>query len=115
MNLIMQQDFYILQFFKKSSPNVVGYLKIEAETEDHHREITEYLTTKNVGYYVINPPDSRPLKLVIKGLPDDVEPEDIKKDLISKGINIEKVAQLKKFATKAKLPLFLIEITRDER
>ncbi|GFU62396.1 DUF1758 domain-containing protein [Trichonephila clavipes] len=27
MNLIMQQDFYILQFFKKSSPNVVGYLK----------------------------------------------------------------------------------------
>ncbi|GFX60258.1 uncharacterized protein TNCV_283311 [Trichonephila clavipes] len=90
-----------------------GYFKIEAETEDHHREITEYLT-KNVGYYVISPPDSRPLKLVIKGLPDDVEPEDIKQDLISKGIKIEKVAQLKKFATKAKLPLFLIEITRDD-
>ncbi|GFV74119.1 DUF4817 domain-containing protein [Trichonephila clavipes] len=29
MNLIMQQDFYILQFFKKSSPNVVGYLKYD--------------------------------------------------------------------------------------
>ncbi|GFT35163.1 probable RNA-directed DNA polymerase from transposon X-element [Trichonephila clavipes] len=62
-----------------------GYFKIEAETEDHHREITEYLTTKNMEYYVINPPDNRPLKLVIKGLPDDVEPDDIKKDLISKG------------------------------
>ncbi|GFT72678.1 uncharacterized protein TNCV_755831 [Trichonephila clavipes] len=57
---------------------------------------------------------NRPLKLVIKGLPEDVEPEDVKKDLISKGINVEKVAQLKKFATKARLPLFLIEITRDD-
>ncbi|GFT03810.1 nucleic-acid-binding protein from transposon X-element [Trichonephila clavipes] len=91
-----------------------GYFKIEAETEDHHREITAYLTGKSVGYYVINPPENRPLKLVIKGLPEDVEPEDIKKDLISKGINVEKVAQLKKFATKARLPLFLIEITRDD-
>ncbi|GFV62662.1 probable RNA-directed DNA polymerase from transposon X-element [Trichonephila clavipes] len=91
-----------------------GYFKIEAETEDHHREITAYLTGKSVGYYVINPPENRPLKLVIKGLPEDVEPEDVKKDLISKGINVEKVAQLKKFATKARLPLFLIEITRDD-
>ncbi|GFV10824.1 uncharacterized protein TNCV_4705931 [Trichonephila clavipes] len=56
-----------------------GYFKIEAETEDHHREITAYLTGKSVGYYVINPPENRPLKLVIKGLPEDVEPEDIKK------------------------------------
>ncbi|GFU10760.1 uncharacterized protein TNCV_2387651 [Trichonephila clavipes] len=55
-----------------------------------------------------------PLKLVIKGLPEDVEPEDVKKDLTSKGINVEKVAQLKKFAAKARLPLFLIEITRDD-
>ncbi|GFT61024.1 RNA-directed DNA polymerase from mobile element jockey [Trichonephila clavipes] len=91
-----------------------GYFKIEAETEDHHREITAYLTGKSVGYYVINPPENRPLKLVIKGLPEDVEPEEVKKDLISKGINVEKVAQLKKFATKARLPLFLIEITRDD-
>ncbi|GFT08607.1 nucleic-acid-binding protein from transposon X-element [Trichonephila clavipes] len=91
-----------------------GYFKIEAETEDHHREITAYLTGKSVGYYVLNPPENRPLKLVIKGLPEDVEPEDVKKDLISKGINVEKVAQLKKFATKARLPLFLIEITRDD-
>ncbi|GFX75389.1 uncharacterized protein TNCV_1724031 [Trichonephila clavipes] len=109
----------ILQEIHRTHPSaknthMKGYFKIEAETEDHHREITEYLTAKSVGYYVINPPDSRPLKLVIKGLPDDVEPEDVKKDLISKGINIEKVAQLKKFATKAKLPLFLIEITRDD-
>ncbi|GFX16885.1 uncharacterized protein TNCV_2518631 [Trichonephila clavipes] len=109
----------LLQEIHRTHPSaknthIKGYFKIEAETEDHHREITEYLTAQKIEYYVINPPDSRPLKLVIKGLPNDVEPEDIKKDLISKGIKIEKVAQLKKFATKAKLPLFLIEITRDD-
>ncbi|GFV19638.1 uncharacterized protein TNCV_478641 [Trichonephila clavipes] len=111
-NLILQEIHRTHPTAKNT--HMKGYFKIEAETEDHHREITAYLTEKSVGYYVINPPENRPLKLVIKSLPEDVEPEDVKKDLISKGINVEKVAQLKKFATKARLPLFLIEITRDD-
>ncbi|GFY78590.1 uncharacterized protein TNIN_248981 [Trichonephila inaurata madagascariensis] len=109
----------ILQEINRTHPtakntHTKGFFKIEAETEDHHREITKYLTERKIEYYVIEPPASRALKLVIKGLPEDVDPEDIKIDLISKGIKIEKVAQLKKFATKAKLPIFMIEVTRDE-
>ncbi|GFY64250.1 uncharacterized protein TNIN_149011 [Trichonephila inaurata madagascariensis] len=91
-----------------------GYIKIEAQTGDDHRDITNYLTGKKLQYYVIEPPFSRPLKLVIKGLPADLEPEDIKNDLISKGIKIEKIAQLKKFTTKTPLPIYMIEVTRDE-
>ncbi|GFU10877.1 hypothetical protein TNCV_3494721 [Trichonephila clavipes] len=52
---------------------------LEAETEDHHREITAYLTGKSVGYYVDKPPENRPLKLVIKGLPKMSDREDVKK------------------------------------
>ncbi|GFV15133.1 uncharacterized protein TNCV_1066301 [Trichonephila clavipes] len=77
-NLILQEIHRTHPTAKNT--HMKGYFKIEAETEDHHREITAYLTGKSVGYYVLNPPENRPLKLVIKGLPEDVEPEDVKKD-----------------------------------
>ncbi|GFU98744.1 uncharacterized protein TNCV_2163681 [Trichonephila clavipes] len=89
-------------------------MKIEAQSADDHRDITNYLKEKQLEHYVIEPPSTRPLKLVIKGLPETIEPEDIKNDLISKGINILKVAQLKKFVTKTS-PIYMIEIARDDK
>ncbi|GFT46880.1 probable RNA-directed DNA polymerase from transposon X-element [Trichonephila clavipes] len=91
-----------------------GYIKIEAQTADDHRDITNYLKAKELEHYVIEPPSTRPLKLVIKGLPDNIDPVDIKNDLIAKGINIVKIAQLRKFITKTPLPIYMIEIARDE-
>ncbi|GFU22717.1 nucleic-acid-binding protein from transposon X-element [Trichonephila clavipes] len=88
--------------------------KIQAESSDHHREITQFLTDKGCQDYVTDPPANRPLKLVIKGLLATTEPEEIKKDLIDQGIKIEKIAQLRQFKTKSPLPIFMIEITRDE-
>ncbi|GFR01423.1 uncharacterized protein TNCT_297161 [Trichonephila clavata] len=109
----------VLQSLHKTHPtatntHVGGYIKIQAENETHHREITKMLTEKNIQYYAIDPPENRPLKLVIKGLLATTQPEEIKADLISKGIKIEKVAQLRQFQTKSPLPIFMIEITRDE-
>ncbi|GFW52926.1 uncharacterized protein TNCV_2395051 [Trichonephila clavipes] len=95
----------ILQEIHRNYPTATnthtrGYIVIEAQSADDHRDITNYLKEKQLEHYVIEPPSTRPLKLVIKGLPETIEPEDIKNDLISKGINILKVAQLKKFITK---------------
>ncbi|GFT27600.1 uncharacterized protein TNCV_3569821 [Trichonephila clavipes] len=108
----------ILQELHRSYPTATnthmrGYIKIEAQSSDDHRDITNYLKDKNLEHYVIDPPSTRPLKLVIKGLPDNIDPEDIKNGLISKGIKI-KIAQLKKFVTKTPLPIYMIEIERDE-
>ncbi|GFW42985.1 RNA-directed DNA polymerase from mobile element jockey [Trichonephila clavipes] len=109
----------ILQEIHRTHPtatntHIGGYIKIQAESSDHHREITQFLTDKGCQYYVTDPPANRPLKLVIKGLLATTEPEEIKKDLIDQGIKIEKIAQLRQFKTKSPLPIFMIEITRDE-
>ncbi|GFU38171.1 uncharacterized protein TNCV_4328631 [Trichonephila clavipes] len=109
----------ILQELHRSYPTATnthtrGYIKIEAQTADDHRDITNYLKAKELEHYVIEPPSTRPLKLVIKGLPDNIDPVDIKNDLIAKGINIIKIAQLRKFITKTPLPIYMIEIARDE-
>ncbi|GFX75396.1 uncharacterized protein TNCV_1724101 [Trichonephila clavipes] len=113
----------ILQELHRSYPTATnthmrGYIKIETQSSDararDHRDITNYLKEKNLEHYVIDPSSTRPLKLVIKGLPDNIDPEEIKNDLISKGIKIFKIAQLKKFVTKTPLPIYMIEIERDE-
>ncbi|GFR12537.1 uncharacterized protein TNCT_532421 [Trichonephila clavata] len=109
----------ILQELLRTHPTATnsyynGYIKIQAETLDHHREITTYLTAQKVEYFVNDPVANKPLKLVIKGLPASTKVEDIKSDLIAKGINIDKVAQLKKFADKTPLPIYMIEVVRDE-
>ncbi|GFR19878.1 uncharacterized protein TNCT_692561 [Trichonephila clavata] len=108
-----------LQDLYKSHPittntHTAGYIKIQRETEEHRREITDYLTYKKIEHYVTDPPENRPLKLLIKGLLASTDPEEIKTDLINQGIKIEKIAQLRSFKTKNPLPIFMIEITRDE-
>ncbi|GFX08955.1 uncharacterized protein TNCV_4165341 [Trichonephila clavipes] len=111
-NLVLQ-DLH-RNFPTATNTHAKGYIKIEAQNEKDHDEITKYLKVKNLEFYTIEPPITRPLKLVIKGLPVDIDPEDIKNDLISKGIKIVKTTQLKRFVTKTPLPIYMIEIERDE-
>ncbi|GFQ99427.1 uncharacterized protein TNCT_367411 [Trichonephila clavata] len=109
----------ILQELHRTYPTVTnthtaGYIKIQPDCKDQNQEITDYLVSKKVQHYVTDPPTNRPLKLVIKGLLASTDPEDIKKDLINQGIKIIKIAQLKKFKTKDPLPIFMIDVARDE-
>ncbi|GFS73355.1 uncharacterized protein TNCV_4712271 [Trichonephila clavipes] len=39
-----------------TNTRIGGYIKIQAESADHHREITQFLTDKEVQYYVTEPP-----------------------------------------------------------
>ncbi|GFQ96204.1 uncharacterized protein TNCT_211661 [Trichonephila clavata] len=120
INMKMNDKYnQILQELHRTHPTAInsyynGYIRIQAETSDHHREIKTYLTAQKVEYFVNDPVANRPLKLAIKGLPASTKVEDIKSDLIAKGINIDKVAQLKKFADKTPLPIYMIEVVRDE-
>ncbi|GFU50317.1 uncharacterized protein TNCV_301501 [Trichonephila clavipes] len=89
-NLILQ-EIYRTQPTATNTP-VGGWIKIQAESSDHHREITSFFTDKKCQYYVTDPPANRPLKLVIKGLLATTNPEDIKNDFIEQGIKIVKIA-----------------------
>ncbi|GFY67094.1 transposon Ty3-G Gag-Pol polyprotein [Trichonephila inaurata madagascariensis] len=53
-------------------------------------------------------------KLVLKGLPATTDADDIKNDLLEKGIKVEKVTQLRQFKTKMPQPIYMMEISRDE-
>ncbi|GFR07494.1 hypothetical protein TNCT_459311 [Trichonephila clavata] len=119
MLIFIENYNLILQNLQRSHPTAeksyVGeYIKIIAETDQHHREITQIFTDKKLEYFVIQPINNKPLKLVIKGLPVTAKWDEIKSDLTEKGIEVEKVAQLRQWKTKNPLPKKIhgIEITR---
>ncbi|GFV08409.1 nucleic-acid-binding protein from transposon X-element [Trichonephila clavipes] len=89
------------------------YLKIFTTSTDEHRIVTDYLKEKCEKFYVINPPDSRPQKIVIKRLPVSTEIGEIQADLTSQGFCVEKVAELTRSKTKSPLPIFMVELERN--
>ncbi|GFY66638.1 uncharacterized protein TNIN_469341 [Trichonephila inaurata madagascariensis] len=80
-----------------------NYIKVQPGSIEDHRDITTMLEERKAEHYVIEPLANRPIKIVIKGLPNDTDVADIEADLVKKGFAIEKVAQLRKFTTKAPL------------
>ncbi|GFV19257.1 hypothetical protein TNCV_533001 [Trichonephila clavipes] len=88
------------------------YLKISTTTSAEQRTLTDHLDEKREEFYVINPLNSRPQKVVIKGLPVFTEIGEIQADLTSQGFCVEKVAQLTRSKTKSPLPTFMVELKR---
>lgn len=70
------------------------------------------MKSNDIGYYIVNPIRSRPLKVVMKGLPIDYDPEEIKNNLKTLGHKVEKVTQLRRFMDRRPLPIFQIQITQ---
>ncbi|GFY07898.1 uncharacterized protein TNCV_2579301 [Trichonephila clavipes] len=108
----------IIKGLNKDFPNcdvkLAGkYLKIFTTSTDGHRIVTLYLKETCEEFYVINPPDSHPLKIVIKALPDSTEIGEIKADLTSQGFRVEKVAQLTISKTKSPVSIFMVELERN--
>ncbi|GFT83993.1 nucleic-acid-binding protein from transposon X-element [Trichonephila clavipes] len=87
---------------------------IQPGSIDDHRDITPLLEDKKAEHYVIDHLANQPIKVVIKGLPVDTDMADIEADLVQKRFAIEKVAQLRKFSTKAFLPIYMVGVRRTE-
>ncbi|GFV82698.1 uncharacterized protein TNCV_1619271 [Trichonephila clavipes] len=84
----------------------------EAEQKELDTTLAEDHENIKADHYVIE--ESKIIKAVIKGLPASTDVTDIESELKAKGMAVENVAQLRRFSTKAPLPLF-IEIKRSVR
>ncbi|GFS67442.1 nucleic-acid-binding protein from transposon X-element [Trichonephila clavipes] len=52
----------------------------------------------------------RPVKVVIRGLPSNTEPEDIKTEIEAEGFKVVKISQMNNYRTKGPMPLFYLQI-----
>ncbi|GFT97025.1 nucleic-acid-binding protein from transposon X-element [Trichonephila clavipes] len=118
-NLIMQE---INRKYPKTNSKLSGeYLRIFASTADERKEIISFLKERREQFFALHPQDSKPPKIVIKGLPISTDIDDIKKDLSERGFlvnkvaqltKLNKVAQLTKLKSKFKLPIFMVELQK---
>ncbi|GFT71114.1 nucleic-acid-binding protein from transposon X-element [Trichonephila clavipes] len=117
---IVESYNLIVQDINRKFPGTVNkmagnYIKIQPATPDDHRDIVTHLENIRAQHYIIKRLADRPIKVVLKGLPVKTDAADIEDDLKSQGFEVEKVAQLRKFSTKEPLPIFMVEIRRNEK
>ncbi|GIY59289.1 nucleic-acid-binding protein from transposon X-element [Caerostris darwini] len=83
------------------------YIKLEPDNEELHRTITKYLDDNSIPYYIIMPKVLRPVKIVIRGLPIDTNPDLIKTKLTDMQFQVANIYQLKKSdQDRTPMPLF---------
>ncbi|GBN89441.1 hypothetical protein AVEN_223697-1 [Araneus ventricosus] len=67
------------------------FIKLFCETPNHVGALTDFLDKKEKESFVIPGSAEKPIKLVIKGLPIDMDLEEIKSELVSKKFRVDKV------------------------
>ena len=86
------------------------HIKVQFKTIDDYRTGTSCLRRDDIGFFIMTPLNMQSLKVVIKGIHPDTNPDEIKDDLIAMGHEVERVAQLRRFKDGTKLPIFQIQI-----
>ncbi|GFX43048.1 nucleic-acid-binding protein from transposon X-element [Trichonephila clavipes] len=89
------------------------YLKLYTNTSEQKDQLIKFLEIVDFEFYAIRAKSERPIKVVIKGLPRDTDPNNIHHELVMLGYTVDKVTQLTGRITKQKLPVFLITLPRN--
>lgn len=87
-------------------------IQVEPLTEDDYRSLSKLLKEQNIQYYTYQLKSEKKLKIVLRGVPQDITDDEVTLDLKEKDYPIEKITRMKgKNGHPA--PLVLIEIGRD--
>ncbi|GBN08043.1 hypothetical protein AVEN_134285-1 [Araneus ventricosus] len=92
-----------------------SYIKLFTQSDEASNSLTKFLGTNDMGYFIIVPRSERPIKVVIRGLPRDLNVDVLKKALVEEyEFVVDKVAQLTRFKTKEPLELFQVTLPNIE-
>ncbi|GBM77072.1 hypothetical protein AVEN_93137-1 [Araneus ventricosus] len=92
------------------------FTKIFPDSDDMHRDLITFLKANNIKY--IAPKrrgKARRIKVVITGLPCDMRTKQIKKALVEKDLDVERIVQVKEYRTEKPLPLFKAFLPNSDR
>ncbi|GFW03143.1 zinc finger protein [Trichonephila clavipes] len=90
------------------------FLKVTVADDVEYRALSHWLEKSGVKFKSFMLKQDRPFKVVIRGLPSNTEPEDIKSEIEAEGFRVHKISQMKNYRTKAPMPLFYLQIENGE-
>ncbi|GBO46444.1 hypothetical protein AVEN_265777-1 [Araneus ventricosus] len=118
INLKLTDDYNLtIQEIARNFPATVckyqrGYIRISPHSLEDRDKIIETLDKNEKEYVLSEPPESRPIKIVIKNLPPDHSKERIVRDLEENKFKVIRINQLRNFRLKTLLPIFLVELAK---
>ncbi|GFY31990.1 RNA-directed DNA polymerase from mobile element jockey [Trichonephila clavipes] len=91
-------------------PEMSGrFLKVTVGDELEYRNLSHWLEQTGVEFKSFMLKQDRPIKVVIRGLPSNTEPEDIKNEIEAEEFKVVKISQMKNYRSKAPMPLFYLQ------
>ncbi|GFR10548.1 zinc finger protein [Trichonephila clavata] len=76
------------------------FLKVTVADADQYRALNSFLTEAGVEFKSFNLKEDRPVKVVIRGLPSNTEPEDIQAEIEAEGFKVVKIFSNEAFPDK---------------
>ncbi|GFT24803.1 nucleic-acid-binding protein from transposon X-element [Trichonephila clavipes] len=86
------------------------FLKVTVADDVDYRALSKWLESSGIEFKSFMLKQDRPVKVVIRGLPSNTEPEDIKSEIEAEGFKVLKISQMKNYRTKAPMPLLYLQI-----
>ena len=96
----------ITQFEAKILGN--GTFKINVPNEETYRDATRYLNEEHINWSSYENKQNRPIKVMIKKLPETCEPEAIAEELNERGFHVLDVVNILQWKSKKPLPIFRV-------
>ncbi|GFS64149.1 zinc finger protein [Trichonephila clavipes] len=84
------------------------FLKVTVADDVDYRALSQWLEKSGVEFKSFMLKQDRPVKVVLRDLPSNTEPEDIKTEIEAEGFRVLKISQMKNYRTKASMPLFYL-------
>ncbi|XP_072929571.1 uncharacterized protein [Epargyreus clarus] len=75
----------------RSTPHAI---KVQVTSEQDHRRLTRVLSSQSIGYHTYALEDEKMLRVVIRGVPKELELEVISNDLKSQGLPVKEVFRM---------------------
>ncbi|GFT57492.1 zinc finger protein [Trichonephila clavipes] len=73
------------------------FLKVTVADDVDYRALSKWLESSGVEFKSFMLKQDRPVKVVIRGLPSNTEPEEIKAEIETEGFQVLKISQMKNF------------------
>ncbi|GFV37955.1 nucleic-acid-binding protein from transposon X-element [Trichonephila clavipes] len=102
------------KFTNLKSKSSGKYIKLNIDSHDDRRDLINVMDDdKDIEFYVVQPKENKPIKIVIKDLPGCTQPNEIISDLEDQGYTVNSCNQLISKRIKLPLPFYLVTMPRN--
>lgn len=100
--------------YTKAQTYVDG-IRIHPQTSNDYRKIIRFFDSQKLEYHTYQLPSEKLLHVIIKGIPEQIDVEDVKNDLMDQGFNPVTISRLRSFKTKQPLPIIITTLQKTEK